>query len=265
MARADLFVVCKNPECGAEVSPYITECPYCGARLRKRAPKLDRGRPRPSRTPRVAAPKLGRLRRDEMPGIRHDAGPYVTGGLVLVTCVIWVATRGGYLDPSKLVVFGRPQTDWWRVLTAQFTYSFSTGGSLTGLGIYQFVTLLAIAIFGWLLERRHGGLVVAALFVLGGAGGAALATLVDPQAVVVGANGAALALLCAWAVPDLLERRRGLDYDGDLLGTGAIALVLLAMPVARPEANAIAGGFGVLAGYLVGLALVRFAGSRRLG
>ncbi len=36
----DLFVVCK--QCGSEVSPYITECPYCGARLRRRAPKLPR-------------------------------------------------------------------------------------------------------------------------------------------------------------------------------------------------------------------------------
>ena len=36
----DLNVVCKN--CGNEVSPYITECPYCGNRLRKRAPKIER-------------------------------------------------------------------------------------------------------------------------------------------------------------------------------------------------------------------------------
>ena len=35
----DLFVVCKS--CGSEVSSYVTECPYCGTRLRKRAPKLD--------------------------------------------------------------------------------------------------------------------------------------------------------------------------------------------------------------------------------
>ena len=32
----ELFVVCKK--CNSEVSPYITECPYCGTRLRKRAP-----------------------------------------------------------------------------------------------------------------------------------------------------------------------------------------------------------------------------------
>ena len=37
---ADLFVVCK--QCGSEVSPYVTECPYCGTRLRRRAPKLPR-------------------------------------------------------------------------------------------------------------------------------------------------------------------------------------------------------------------------------
>ncbi len=36
----ELSVVCKS--CGSEVSPYVTECPYCGHRLRKRAPKLER-------------------------------------------------------------------------------------------------------------------------------------------------------------------------------------------------------------------------------
>jgi hypothetical protein len=58
-------------------------------------------------------------------------------------------------------------------------------------------------------------------------------------------------------VPDLLARRARHDYSGDLLGTGVIALVLLAMPLARPEANPIAGGVGVLTGYLGGLGLAR--------
>jgi len=40
MAEPELFVICTN--CGSEVSPYVTECPYCGTRLRKRAPKLER-------------------------------------------------------------------------------------------------------------------------------------------------------------------------------------------------------------------------------
>ena len=239
------------------VSPYITECPFCGSRLRMRAPKLDKGRPRARGPQRITMPSLARLRRNEIPGIRADAPPYLTGVIVLVTCIVWIATRGGYLQAPDLVVVGPVHSDWWRPLTAQFTYFYTTGSSLTGTGVYQFVTLLAIAVFGWLLERRHSGLVVAVLFVIGGVGGALAAGALDPHAVVAGANGAALALLCAWAVPDLLARRRGDDYEGDLLGTGAFAIVLLAMPIARPEANAIAGGIGVLVGYLSGLGLTR--------
>jgi len=63
----DLFVVCKS--CGSEVSPYITECPYCGNRLRKRAPKLDRDqRVAERKVRRQPPPLLTRLKRDEIPG-----------------------------------------------------------------------------------------------------------------------------------------------------------------------------------------------------
>ena len=64
----DLFVICKN--CQSEVSPYITECPYCGNRLRKRAPKLDRDqRVAERKARRQPPPLLTRLKRDEIPGI----------------------------------------------------------------------------------------------------------------------------------------------------------------------------------------------------
>ena len=62
MSEADLFVVCKS--CGSEVSPYVTECPYCGNRVRKRAPKIDRGEgdePQPRRRRRAKPPKLPKL------------------------------------------------------------------------------------------------------------------------------------------------------------------------------------------------------------
>ena len=131
----DLFVVCKN--CGSEVSPYITECPYCGNRLRKRAPKLDRDQrpaePKPRRTP---APLLGRLRRNEIPGIAPDRRPYATIVLVLlgmVGCVMWRTGLGGMT--SNLIIVGKPGTQWWRLFTAAFTYD-NTG--------YAFVTLFAI-------------------------------------------------------------------------------------------------------------------------
>src|SRR3954470_2854651 len=85
-------VVCKN--CRAEVSPYITECPYCGHRLRKRAPKLDKGAvPRRERR-RPQTPSLPRLRAGELPGVRADGRPIVTFALVVIAglaSVLWIA------------------------------------------------------------------------------------------------------------------------------------------------------------------------------
>src|SRR6186997_3241311 len=93
----DLFVVCKN--CRAEVSPYITECPYCGHRLRKRAPKLDREsaprRERQRRTP--PRPDLGRLRPRASAEPRRQGLPYVALGLVLVPAVVTVLGKAGVI------------------------------------------------------------------------------------------------------------------------------------------------------------------------
>src|SRR5579863_4705967 len=89
----DLFVICRS--CGSEVSPYITECPYCGNRLRKRAPKLDRHGRLAERLGRHQPAQLTRLRRGEIPGIRADSHPYATILLVLLGvagCLVWRTT-----------------------------------------------------------------------------------------------------------------------------------------------------------------------------
>jgi len=245
-SHADLFVVCK--QCGSEVSPYITECPYCGHRLRRRAPKLPRPgsgaqAPKPPR-----APSLGRLRKGEIPGIRAEAHPYATIALVGLSVVAWVAVHFEPFYYVRLLILGPLHGDWWRLVSSQFVYTN---------GFYEFATVLAIAIFGWLLERRHGPLVVAALFLGAGVLGGLAALAIYPVAVIGGANGAALALLLAWATPDLIALTRGEDYDGDLLGAGVIALAVLAMPLALAEANWVAGASGVALGALAGLVLPR--------
>src|SRR6476620_6607943 len=80
MSAPELSVVCKS--CGSEVSPYITECPYCGQRLRKRAPKIERedGEARVKEPRKLPRPTLGPLRTGEIPGIRGDevGRPYAT-------------------------------------------------------------------------------------------------------------------------------------------------------------------------------------------
>lgn len=251
---ADLFVVCKK--CGSEVSPYITECPYCGHRLRRRAPKLPRDRLGSPRKGLFRRTSLGRLRSGEIAGLRVETRPYATLVLVIASCLVWIATRGGYLSIGKLIVVGPLHGDWWRLFTSQFVY----GGGFSS-GLFMFATLLAVAVFGGLLERRHGPLVVLMLFFAAGVSGALAAEVVYPVAIVTGANAGALALLAAWAAPSMLAARAGDYYEGDLLGTGAIAVVLLAMPYARPEVSWLAGVTGAALGLTLGLGLSRAARS----
>jgi membrane associated rhomboid family serine protease len=255
----DLFVVCKS--CGSEVSPYVTECPYCGTRLRKRAPKLERGGT--PKAPRKARPRLGPLRSGEIPGIRPDRRPYATMGIVLASVVITLIGKVGAnlladeqlalgmatLDAWGLLVLGGPiDGEWWRVVTTQFVYG-STG--------YEVAALAAIVIFGTLLERRHGLWAPLTLFVVGGGAGMALVVAVDEGAIAVGGNAAALAMLAAWAMRDILGRRAGREDESDLLGVLAIAVLLVLLPLATDQANSLAGLGGGLVGLVMGLGLAR--------
>ena len=163
-------------------------------------------RPRPARRRAQGAPSARRrcsprLKRDEIPGIRGDTRPYATIALVvagLVGCLLWRTNLGG--TQGDLIVFGQPGSEWWRLFTAAFTYD--------NVG-YAMITLGTVGLFGWLLERRHGPFPVLALFIIGGVGGLAATTAIEPNAVLLGAQGGALALVCAWATPDLLTLRSG--------------------------------------------------------
>lgn len=256
--RADLFVVCKH--CGSEVSPYITECPYCGKRLRRRAPKI----PRERAAGRASNGVLSRIARGgragggsgTRPGTRLRARPapfaaasrpYVTIAAVAVSCVLWVLTRAGTAHAGELVVLGPLHGHWWRIFTSEFIYVN---------GLYAFVALLAIGLFGWLIEQRHGPAVALALILGAGASGALVSIAAYKLPVVTGGNAAALALLAAWAAPDLARARAGSYYEGDLLGAGALAAVLLAAPFVLPDIATVSGGrlaFAPQASWLAGV------------
>src|ERR1700750_2399944 len=120
----DLFVVCKN--CGQEVSPYITECPYCGTRLRKRAPKCRRARtvsdPKPKKQRRQRAARMPRARRESA-----DVGAAVGATRPWATIALVLLSLFGYLvlsvaDPSEVAVAGPIDGEWWRVATSLFLY-----------------------------------------------------------------------------------------------------------------------------------------------
>ena len=213
----DLNVVCKN--CGNEVSPYITECPYCGNRLRKRAPKIERdgtvSEPRKARKARKpAAPRLSRFRSGEIPGIRGELtrAPVRDAGARRPLAVRLPAALPG-LRWSTSASRGRSTASGgaWRprpsCTRASGTSWPRSPPSRSSAGCWSAATGRS-----WSLG----------LFVLCGMGGIALAVAVDPTPLAIGGNGAALGLLCAWAVPDLIARSRGEDYDGDLLGHGGL-------------------------------------------
>jgi membrane associated rhomboid family serine protease len=258
VSQPDLFVVCKN--CGSEVSPYVTECPYCGQRVRKRAPKLDRSSGEPEQKRRKRQRKLPRLRAEEIAGIAPENRPYATFALI-AACVagMLLYAASPRMDIGYLTLVpdapGLADDEVWRWFLAPFLHGDQLG--------YAFVALVAVGIFGTLLERRFGAFAVVATFILAGAAGAGLAVqletsplLSDPPVwAVFGANGAALGVLVAWLVDDRLAARRGNDRENDLLGVYVIAAVLVLLSLTTEAANISAAVGGALVGAVMGLLL----------
>jgi membrane associated rhomboid family serine protease len=247
MSETELSVICKN--CGSEVSPYVTECPYCGARLRKRAPKLERRdgaleaqRPRRRRRLLPRRPSIG-------PVALADR-PYATLVAILGPAVLMIvqeATGGRIVGFGGILIPGID--DWWRYLTAPFVYG--------GVG-YLFVVALALAIFSTGVERRLGTAPTAVLLLATGAlsvlAAAGVANARDEFTFIVGGNGMALGMLAAWFALRRAEARGAIDQELDWIGVAVCAVVLLALPLFAPAADPVAcvagGAVGALAGLL---------------
>jgi len=247
MSETELSVICKN--CGSEVSPYVTECPYCGTRLRKRAPKLERRgdnlealKPRRRRRPRL-------LPRGAAAAIAADR-PYATAGAILISAVLLLvqkasgdplATFGGLIVPLH--------GEWWRFLTAPFAY--------VDVG-YLFVVAVGLAIFSTGVERRLGSLPTAVLLVacgtLGMIAASGVASAQGEITVVAGGNGMALGAVAAWFAMRRAEAQGAIDEEYDVIGVVVAAVVLIALPIFAPTADLVAGLIGGAVGGLAGLA-----------
>lgn len=245
MSETELSVICKN--CGSEVSPYVTECPYCGARLRKRAPKLERrGDGLEAKPQRRARPRL--LRRRHTDTVRAFR-PYATLAAILAPAVLLLVQKvtGDSLDTfGGLVV---PLEDqWWRFLTAPFAYG--------DVG-YLFVVAVALAIFATGLERRLGTPSTALLLLACGSLGMLAATgIANAQGditVIAGGNGMALGAVAAWFAIRRGESNGAIDDDYDAIGVLVAAAVLLVLPVFDSSADVFAGLVGGVVGGLAGL------------
>jgi membrane associated rhomboid family serine protease len=252
MSETELSVICKN--CGSEVSPYVTECPYCGARLRKRAPKLERRgdlleAQRPKRRRR---PRLRRSGHQRSP--IHFSGnadrPYATIGIIAISAILLLiqkatgnplSTYGGLIVPLG--------DQWWRYLTAPFAY-IDVG--------YLFVVAVGLAIFATGVERRLGSWPTALLLLACGALGVlaagGIASAKGEITVIAGGNGMALGAIAAWFAIRRAESHGAIDEEYDMIGVGVAAAVLVALPLFAPTADFFACLVGGAVGGLAGLA-----------
>lgn len=265
MAGPELSVVCRN--CGSEVSPYVTECPYCGTRLRKRAPKLERegdeirvreGR-RERRMRRDAERRMRRIERSER--LEDLASrPAATGVLLLASAVMFVVYAASGLDESQLgAVVGSPGGEWWRYLTSSFIY-VDAG--------YLFVCGLALAIFLPPVERRIGSVAAGLLALATGALGMLAAVgldsaLGDDFPVAAGGNAMALGVLAAYLALREPERRAEPEESYDPIAVAVAAVVLLALPLVESYADPWAAIGGAVVGGACGLVATLTLSGRR--
>ena len=251
-------MVCRS--CGSEVSPYVTECPYCGHRLRKRAPKLEREgdeiRVRESRRDRR------RRLRNERAAERAisfdvDARPLATMATVLIGAVLIVVGRSVPLDLSELgAIVGPVGSEAWRYVTAPFAYD--------DVGAFIIVAI-AIGVFGASIERRLGSVITATLILATGTLGMLAADAVASAGltdflVAAGGNGVALGLLGAWLMLWWSEAKGRFGEPMDTVGVIVAAVVLLLLPLVEASADPIAGVVGGLVGVALGSLAARRAG-----
>jgi membrane associated rhomboid family serine protease len=253
-AGPELSVVCKS--CGSEVSPYVTECPYCGTRLRKRAPKLERRGD--ELTPRESRRARRRRRADERRAAVRDRfalateRPYVTVAAIVGPAALLLVQRAADLSLSQVGAIAglAAGTDWWHYLAAPFVYN--------DLG-YLFVIALAMALFVPGLERRLGPVPTAILLVACGALGALAAPRLDDlfgdgYTLAAGGNGLALGAVAAWSVLRHDEGRGEVTGELDWIAVTVAACALLLLPLVDSWANpwcAIVGGLvGLGAGFV---------------
>jgi membrane associated rhomboid family serine protease len=248
MSETELSVICKN--CGSEVSPYVTECPYCGTRLRKRAPKLERrdGALEAQRPRR----RWARSRRAAKSDAPKPFRPYATLAVILGSAALLLVQQASGHSISSFGGLAIPLGDeWWRLFTAPFAY--------VNVG-YLFVVALGLTIFATGVERRLGSFPTAVLLVacgsLGMLAASGVANAQDDFTVIAGGNGMALGAIAAWFALRRAEARGSIAEEYDTIGVVVAASVLIALPLFVTSANLVAGLVGGVVGSLAALVAV---------
>lgn len=278
-------MVCKH--CGSEVSPYVTECPYCGNRLRKRAPKIERlgeegrfeeavaglegelGEPswrqrRKARRLQRKQERQGRPRplRSRAPSLEIDTTkPWLLIAAFVGPAILLLVQRAVGLSPTEVGAFvtggigeelgagGEP----WRYAVAPWVYG--------NIG-YLVVVCGAILGIGLAVQRRLGWPATAILVLGLGPVGMVAADAVESATLVGGGNGIALGLLAVWWLLARGEEHQYAEDEPDRILAAVAVVVLLAIPLVESSASFVAGAAGGLGGLAFGALAAGMRGRR---
>ena len=232
MSETELSVICKN--CGSEVSPYVTECPYCGARLRKRAPKLER-RGRRARRP-GRAERRGHACAAGAAVARADASerPYATLAAILGSAVLLLVQKASGDPLAELRRADRPARRRLVALPHRPLRLRRRRLPVRRRGRAWRSSRLGV-------ERRLGSVATAVLLVACGSLGHARRERHRQRAgrfeVIAGGNGMALGAVAAWFALRRAEAHGAIDQEYDVIGVAVAAAVLLALPLFDVDAR----------------------------
>ncbi len=183
--------------------------------------------------------------------------PYVTWGIIAVCVVIFVADfilggggqigffgNGGPLVDQLLIY--RPYVadgEWWRILTSAFVH----------LGIAHIAfNMIALNLFGPLIEQMYGHVEYLVTYLLCAAGGSVLTMLAAPDQAAAGASGAIFGL---FGLAFVVSRRHRVATTREARGLLSQAGTLLAINLVFTFAIPGISWTGHVGGLVVGLAL----------
>ncbi|WIE61564.1 rhomboid family intramembrane serine protease [Curtobacterium sp. MCLR17_032] len=172
--------------------------------------------------------------------------------LIAVSVAIWLLDQvsGGFLSQWLAYNSALLPTQPWRIVTVLFVHS----------GVFHILfNMLALFIFGRMLENMLGTWRFLALYFISGIAGSMLVTFLAPGTWVVGASGAIFGLFAAFFV---LQRSLG-NNAVQLLVIIGLNLVIGFLPGTNISWQAHVGG--VLAGFVTGFVFSRTRNVRQRG
>ena len=181
--------------------------------------------------------------------------PYLTYALLAINVVMFGLAHlaGGTEDPDVLLDFGAmfgpliSQGEYWRLLTAMFLHS---GFMHLGFNVF------ALFIFGQSVERSYGHAPFFLIYFLAGLAGSVTSYLFNSIAIAAGASGAIFGVVGALGAFLLLQRRTfGKHAQNSLIGLAIIIGINIIIGLATPGIDNWAHGGGLVAGFILGLAL----------